>query len=61
MEEVAHLKVHWMMVLIVWVVMSNFLFVGQGSCRKRVPERELNVISLYVGFQNSKENDPHRT
>ena len=46
MEEIAHLKVHWMKVLISWVVMSNLLFVGQGSCRKRKPEKELNFLSL---------------
>ena len=60
MEEIAHLKVRWMKVLISWVVMSNLLFVGQGSCRKRKLEKELNFLSLNVGFQSSMENDFHK-
>ena len=53
------LNVHHRNVLVLWVVMSEFLLVGQGLCRKRVPEMEmgLSYLSLNVGFQASMEND----
>ena len=52
MKGLVWLNVHHMNVLVLWVVMSEFLLVGQGLCRKRVPEMEmgLSYLSLNVGF-----------
>ena len=43
-----------------WVVMGNYLFVDQDTCRRREPEKELGCLNLIAGFQNDMENDFHK-
>ena len=52
MKGLVWLNVHHRSVLVLWVVMSGFLLVGQALCRKRVSEMEmgLSYLSLNVGF-----------
>ena len=49
-----------MMVPLSWVVMGNYLFVDQDTCRRREPEKELGCLNLIAGFQNDMENDFHK-